>query len=86
MTTEEDYASSKRRCISSIMSLKSAMWDSTNKPLMSIKKSSNDVGVGRQSVPYCAKVHESITMEMDEVFISTKRRQISCMMSPTSSM
>ena len=68
-----------------MMSPKSATCDSTNKPENSVKKSSTDVRTGRQGVPYCAKVHEPITMAMDKVFTSTKRGQISSMMSPTSS-
>lgn len=51
---------------------KSAMCDSTNKPEIFFKKSSIDVGTGRQGVPYCVGL---ITMAMDEVFASTKRRK-----------
>ena len=50
------------------------MWDSTNKPEMSSKKSSLGARTGRQNVPFFVEVHKSFTMEMDEVFASTKRR------------
>ena len=76
----------KEKIESSMMSPKSSMCDSTNKPEISVKKSSTNVGAGRHGVPNCVEVHELITMEMDEVFTLTKRRHISLMMSPTYSM
>ena len=73
MTIEEDPSSSKRRCRSSMMSPKSSMCDSMKKPKKFVKKSSIDAETGRQGVPYDAEVHEPITVEMDELFASTKR-------------
>ena len=65
------------------MSPKYARYDSINKPKISVKKSSTDAGTRRQDVPYCVEVHEPITVAMDEVFASTKRKKMSSMMSPT---
>ena len=55
-------------------SLKFFMCDSTNKPAMSVKKSSADARARRQSVPSYVG---PITVAMDEVFTSIKRRKIS---------
>ena len=47
------------------------MCDSMNKLEIFVKKSSIDARAGRQGVPYCVG---PITMEMDKVITSTKRR------------
>ena len=64
MTIEEDSSSSKRRCKSSMMSPKSVMCDSTNKPKISVKKLSTDARAGRQGVPYYVEIHGPTTMEI----------------------